>query len=94
MDDWYHPSEPIRAELIGSNCCTAKGITAYAEAPVLKLCRALIRAGTSPDTPMEVYRGKTLALTVRRIGEAAALEIDHNESGQPVFRPARKRPIP
>ncbi len=36
---------------------------------------------------MEVYRGATLALRIRSIGEAAGLEINAEGIG---FRPARK----
>jgi hypothetical protein len=44
-------------------------------------------AGLNPDQAMEVYRGATLALRVRSIGEAAGLEINAEGTG---FRPARK----
>jgi len=66
----------LRAGLIGSNTCTAAGITAHGNAPVLVLCRRLLAAGLDPDQAMEVYRGATLALRVRSIGEAAELEIN------------------
>ena len=36
---------PFRAELIGSDCCAAAGVTARGSAPVLALCRILIGAG-------------------------------------------------
>ena len=39
---------PIRAELTGSNLCSALGITARAAAPVLALCRQLVAAGHDP----------------------------------------------
>jgi hypothetical protein len=35
------------------------------------LCRKLVAAGHDPATVMHVYRGQTLALKVRAIGEAA-----------------------
>ena len=65
----------IRAELIGDDRATALGIEARSAAPVLALCRALIAAGIDPASPMHVYRGATLALMVRSIGEAAALDV-------------------
>jgi hypothetical protein len=65
----------IRATLIGSTTCVADGITATSNAPVLMLCRKLVNAGRDPSTPMEVYRGDTLALKVRSIGEAAKLKV-------------------
>jgi hypothetical protein len=65
----------LRAELTKSDIATVKGITVRAESPVLALCRKLIEAGYDPATALDVYRGKTLCLRVRGIGEAAALDI-------------------
>jgi hypothetical protein len=48
----------IRAELTGADRCTAFGITAKGESPVLTLCRMLIVAGQEPATPLEAYRGR------------------------------------
>ena len=64
---------PIRAELIGSDTCTAMGIIARGHSPVLMLCRLLIEAGHNPSARLEAYRGSTLCLTVRSIGEGAML---------------------
>jgi hypothetical protein len=65
----------IRAELIGSDCCSALGMIARgATTPVLTLCRLLVEAGHNPATPLEVWRGSTLCLRIRCIGEAARLE--------------------
>ena len=60
-------------------------VTAYT--PVLALCRSLIAAGMSPDQAMECWRGSTLALRIRSIGEAAGLEIAGDGVG---FRRARQ----
>ena len=60
---------PLRAELIGSRRCSAVGITATGNAPVLTLCRRLIEAGHDPAARLEAYRGTTLCLRVRSIGE-------------------------
>src|SRR6516164_5756643 len=50
------------ADLVGSDICTAPGIIARSYAPVLALCRRLIQqAGYDPATPLQVYRGATLA---------------------------------
>jgi hypothetical protein len=65
----------IRAEHLKANTCTAAGITAKGTTPVLALCRQLLAAGLNPDQAMEVFRGGTLALRIRSIGEAAGLEI-------------------
>jgi hypothetical protein len=77
----------IRADLIGSTTCSAVGIIANSPTPVQALCRRLVAAGHDPATPMHVYRGATLALTVRSIGEAAGLEIGGDGTS---FRPRRK----
>ena len=75
-DDGRDPAPkalPIRAELIGSDTCTAMGIIARAHAPVLTLCRLLIEAGHNPSARLEAYRGSTSCLTVRSIVEGAML---------------------
>jgi hypothetical protein len=60
--------------------------TRRSDAVVCALCRRLVEAGHDPATPMEVYRGQTLALHVRSIGEAAKLTVTEAESG-PRFTP-------
>jgi hypothetical protein len=81
----------ITATLIGSNRAIALGIEAHGFSPVLALCRALIEAGYDPTTPLHVYRGDTLALKVRSIGEGAKLAVEDNSVGTPVFRRRRDR---
>jgi hypothetical protein len=63
--------QPIHATLSGETA-EALGLTASG---VISLCRALIRAGYDPATPLHAYRDGTLALVVRAIGEAATLRI-------------------
>jgi hypothetical protein len=70
-----HSIAAIRAELIGSDRCSAIGIVARSTAPVLALCRLLVEAGHDPATPLEAWRGTTLCLRVRSLGEGAALRI-------------------
>jgi hypothetical protein len=74
-----HPSSftqgPIRAQLNGWDRCSAFGITATGSAPVLALCRLLLKAGHDSATPLEAYRGEILCLRVRSIGETAGLRI-------------------
>jgi hypothetical protein len=79
---------PIRATLSGDDIVTALGITAQSSSPVLALCRQLVAAGHDPATPMHVFRGDTLALIIRSIGDAARLEINGDGNG---FR-ARRQP--
>jgi hypothetical protein len=72
---------PIHATLIGSNCCEALGITARGYAPVLELCRALVKAGHDPRRPLHAYRGDVLALKVRSIGEGARFTVREDRAG-------------
>jgi len=65
----------VRAQLIGSNRCTALGVEANGSAPVLELCRKLLAAGHNPALALEAYRSDTLCLRVRSIGEGARLRI-------------------
>ena len=81
----------IRAELIGSNACSALGITARGHAPVLALCQLLIEAGHDPNRPLLAYRGDTLCLGVRSIVEGAALTVEDDRLGTPRFRRRRAR---
>jgi len=76
-----HQTQPIRAELVGSYHCTACGLTAQGETPILAICRALIAAGHDPATPLLVYRGNTVALTISSIGDAATLEVNGKGTG-------------
>jgi hypothetical protein len=71
----------IRAELIGSDRCSALGMTARSTTPVLALCRLLVEAGRDPATPLELWRGSTLCVRIRRIGEAAQLEPSPRGAG-------------
>lgn len=84
------PQRPLRADLIGSDTCTA-GITATGPTPVLALCRELIAIGLDLDQPIEIYRGAILALRVRSIGEVARLAVEDNKTGRPTFRRWRDR---
>ena len=63
----------------GVDTCTAANITAHSHTPVLTLCRKMIAAGIDPATELQVFRGDTLALTIRSIGRAAKLTV--RESG-------------
>ena len=76
----------IRAELSSDSYATALGVTVRSPSPVLALCRKLIEAGYDPGTPLEAYRGDTLCLRVRSIGEAARLRMDTDKTGRPVFK--------
>ena len=82
----------IRAELIGSDCCSALGMTARSPAPVLALCRRLVEAGHDSATPLEAWRGDVLCLRIRSIGEAAQFSIEDDRHGRPRLRRWRNRP--
>jgi hypothetical protein len=70
----------LRAELSGSTICSAAGQVAIGHTPVLALCRDLIEAGHDPATPLEAWRGNTLALRLPSIGEAARLTVDESRT--------------
>lgn len=48
-------------------------------------CRRLLKAGESPDTRLEAYRGEMLCLITNNIGKAAKLEVRENGQGTPKF---------
>ena len=80
----------IRVELTstGIDTCTAANITAHSQTPVLTLCRKMIGAGIDPATELQVFRGDTLALTIRNIGEAAKLTVrESGTEGRPRYSP-------
>jgi len=84
-------TQAIFAELIGSNTCTAEGITVVDHASVLALCRALVAAGHDPNRPLHAYRGDVLCLRLRSIGEGARLTIEDDRHGRPRLRRWRNR---
>lgn len=75
----------ICATIIGDDLCKAEGITARGSAPVLALCRKLVAAGHDPGAPLEAWRGATLCLRVRTIGEGAKLTVRTAGNGRPIF---------
>jgi hypothetical protein len=74
-------AQPIRCELAWSDTATARGIVARGYAPVLNLCRQLVDAGHDPLLPLDAWRGGTLCLHVRSIGEAAGLRVNTSGTG-------------
>jgi hypothetical protein len=52
---------------------------------VLSLCRQLVAAGHDPAEQAEAYRGATLALRIRSLGEAAGLTVVENQTLAPRF---------
>lgn len=54
---------------------SALGLNSTARNPILDLCRQLVAAGHNPAEPAQVYRGQTLALHIRSIGEATGLTV-------------------
>jgi hypothetical protein len=81
----------IRAELTGSNTCTAAGITVVDHAPVLALCRALVAGGQDANRPLRAYRGDVFCLRVRSIGQAAQLTVEDDRHGRLRLRRWRNR---
>jgi hypothetical protein len=83
----------IRAELIGTNSATAQKMVVTSAAPILSFCRQLVAAGHDPATPLEAYRGDTLCVRIRSIGQAAQLEPSPSGVGF-VYRHSRLRAAP
>jgi hypothetical protein len=81
-----HSTQDIRAELVGIDTCIAAGQVARGAAPVLAMCRQLIEAGHDPELSLRAYRGDVLCITVRTIGEGAALTVAEGSRDMPRFR--------
>jgi hypothetical protein len=71
----------IRAEIIGSDQCSAEGYSVRHSAPILALCRRLVEAGFNPGLPLNAYRGDILCIIARTIGEAAEIDINGHGTG-------------
>jgi hypothetical protein len=56
----------------------------------LALCRKLIEADCDPDRPLHAYRGDTLSLRIRSIGEGAGWTVKDSRFGTPVLRRRRE----
>jgi len=79
----------ITAQLIEHEKAEAEGHKVRSYTPVFALCRKLIEAGFDSSRPLHAYRGDTLCLTVRSIGEGARLTVGDDSKGVPRFRPYR-----
>jgi hypothetical protein len=79
----------ITARLVGSDTAIAIDIVATGSAPIFELCRKLTVAGHAASTQLDAYRGTTLALSVRSIGEASKLRVRGSGYG---FEVAEARP--
>jgi hypothetical protein len=87
-------SNAIIAHLSSDTIVTALDLTVTSGIPVLALCRKLIEVSTyAPETPLNAYRGNTLCLKVRSIGEAAKLEINGEGTGFRPYRRAGRSPV-
>ena len=75
-----HPSQ-IRAELTDSDTAEAFGYSVTSTSPILALCRDLVDAECAPCWALAAYRGDTLCLWVRTIGEAARLKVSPHGVG-------------
>jgi hypothetical protein len=75
-------SNAIIAELSSDTFASALNFTVRSPSPVLALCRKLVDSGTyGSSIPLDAYRGATLCLRVRSIGEGAALAINSKGTG-------------
>jgi hypothetical protein len=69
----------ITATLIGSDTAKAGDIVCRGRSPVFGLCRALLAAGSDPNSKLSCFRGDVLALTIKTIGIGAKLTIKEND---------------
>jgi hypothetical protein len=76
-------TEPIRAEFIKHDTITGEGITITRPkgGVVYPFCRRLLAAGYDWQRPLHVYRGDTLCITVKSIGEGARWTLLELETG-------------
>jgi hypothetical protein len=82
----------IKAEIIGSDKCTAEGFTVRSAAPVLALCRKLVDAGYDPTAELHAYRGDMLCLKISSIRHGARYTVREDQRHGP--RLARWMPLP
>jgi len=79
-------SQAITAVLTGRRCvAVGLGFAGTGPAPCLSLCRQLLAHGISPETPLTVYRGETVALRITSVGQGAQLTVKDAANGQPRF---------
>jgi hypothetical protein len=80
--DWH-----MEAQIFGSSACTVTGstVTGSGYTPVLDACRRLLQAGHPSSASLTAYRGDTLCLHVRSIGQAAQLTVVSAGNGRPIF---------
>src|SRR5215475_7590578 len=81
--------------------CDELELFGFGDAPVIDLCRKIVAtenvSSGVADGVLEVYRGQTLALTVKSISALAAQRIGSDTQGKPRFmrdekyQPPRKR---
>ena len=64
----------ITASISSDSIATSCGVTVHVGSPVLALCRQVVTEGADPTASLQAFRGDTLCLTIRSIGEAAMLE--------------------
>jgi hypothetical protein len=71
----------LRAQISSDSIAISCGVEVHTGSPILALCRALVAEGCNPATAMEVFRGPTLCLSIRAIGEAARLRVNTAGTG-------------
>jgi len=69
----------VHAELHGEDEAEAFGYSVRSPSPIIRLCRDLVDAGCFPFAPLVAYRGGTVCLVVRSIGEAAQLGVENDK---------------
>ena len=85
--------QTIRAEIFGDDTAEACGVSVKSNAPILELCRRLIEAGRHPASPLEAWRGQTLALRVKTLAAGARLTVDENRMDYRPYRAFSHAPV-
>ena len=76
--------QPIIAQFIKSNICTAEGLEVRANGPGLAMCRKLLEADYDPDRPLHCFRGDTLAMKISSIAYGARYSVSEPSTGSGV----------
>lgn len=84
-------TDELHCDILANDTVRYGGRTVKSDAPILDLCRALIRGGVDPDTPLVAMRDGRPAVIVRSIGNGARFTVRDGISGKPKF--VRWRPF-
>jgi hypothetical protein len=76
--------QPIIAQFIKSNICTAEGLEVRANGPGLAMCRKLLEAGYDPHRLLHCFPGEVLAMKISSIAHGARYSVSEPSTGSGV----------